>query len=152
MGVPFPALQSKRDEACRFVEELVEFCLTGRHPELGLPQDENRLVQRFTWYLLCVPDAPITGFSDNPGLDLETSALMRADGTLTDIGEALIRTVDRLVSNQPFRSKFSQCDFGLPDWATMRFVMPILYVNALLFFVVALGACTHSADLILGLA
>jgi len=100
VGVPFPALQSKRDEACRFVEELVEFCLTGRHPELGLPQDENRLVQRFTWYLLCVPDAPITGFSDNPGLDLETSALMRADGTLTDIGEALIRTVDRLVSNR----------------------------------------------------
>ncbi len=100
VGVPFPAIQNKRDEACRYVEELVEFCLTGRHPELGLPNDENRLVQRFTWYLLCAPEAAIAGFTDNSGLDLETSALMRTDGTLTDIGEALVNTVARLVSDQ----------------------------------------------------
>jgi hypothetical protein len=86
-------------DVCRYVEELIELCLTGRDPELGLPHDDNRLVQRFTWYLLCSPANAITGISDQPGLDLDASALMRPDGTVTDIGEALVRTVDGLIDN-----------------------------------------------------
>jgi hypothetical protein len=98
VGVPFLAARDKRDEVCRYAEELIELCLTGRDPELGLLDDDNRLVQRFTWYLLSPPRIAIAGYTDNPGLDLEASALMLADGTLTDIGEALVRTVKRLVA------------------------------------------------------
>ncbi len=101
VGLPFPALRGKRDAVCRYAGELIESCLTGRDPQLGLPGDDHRLVQRITWYVLCPPRQPIVGFSDNPALDLEASALMRADGTLTDIGETLVRTIDRLVARSP---------------------------------------------------
>jgi len=99
VGVPFPVAANRRNEVCSYFEQLLELCLTARDPELGLPSDGGRMVQRFTWYLLCSPENAITGFSDQPGLDLEASALMRADGTLTDIGEALVRTVNHLVGS-----------------------------------------------------
>ena len=86
--------RDRRNEACKYTEELVTMCLTGRDPEIGLPSDENRLVQRITWYLLSPPTSEIPGFTDLPGLDLATSALMLSDGTLTDIGKAFVRAVD----------------------------------------------------------
>ena len=96
VGTPFTEVQDRSEEVLRYLQELVERCLTSKDSRIGMPSDGHLLVQRLTWYLLSEPRNSVVGFTDNPGLDLGTSALMKPDGALTDLGEALVRTVSEL--------------------------------------------------------
>lgn len=98
VGTPFPDVRNRSEEVERYLQDLLVLCLTRKDSEIGMPSDGNLLVQRLTWYLLCVPENPVAGFTDNPGLDLGTSSLMHSDGTLTDLGEVLVGTVSKLQS------------------------------------------------------
>ena len=93
VGTPFRGVDVA--EATAYAGEIVEFMLTAEDPETGNPRDGNRLVQRFSWMLLSPLHRPMPGFSDNPSLDFEISALVDLGGTLTPVGQAFLAALGR---------------------------------------------------------
>lgn len=80
-------------DAVAYTEAMVRGMLTTRDPAIGHPGDGDRLVQRFTWFLLVPPSREVPGITDNPILDLSRSALLDRQGQLTPVGEAFVRGV-----------------------------------------------------------
>ncbi len=96
VGLPSPIRPLGSELVGAYADEIMTWCLTATDEELGNPRDGNRLVQRFTWFLLAVPTEPLPGFSDNPALDFDRSVLLEPDGALTPLGKRVNAVADRL--------------------------------------------------------
>lgn len=93
IGLPF---ETDDETISSYAADFLAWCLTATDDALGNADDDGRLVQRFTWLMLAVPEEPTPGITDHPVFEFDRSTLMDHEGALTELGRTFNAVADRL--------------------------------------------------------